>query len=492
MKANVAFLLFLIPFAAAIATPMVGLRYRAVCRILALTALSAMTVISLWSYVQIHTSGPIRYSLSGWPAPIGIEWVFDGLSGLLMVAISGIGLVALIFAGPAQRQDLGIRIVPYYTLIMMLVAALTGITLSADLFNIFVFLEVGALCSYGLVGVAGGRALVSAFRYLILGTVGASLYLLGVGYLYAATGTLNMEDLAQRLPHVLQSKAVLVGLNIMFIGLAIKMALVPLHGWLPDAYAHAPDAVSPLLASLVTKVALYAVVRITFWVLGAGSVLEQIPLMTLLNLAAILASVVGAFLALTQRDLKRMFAYGGISHVGLTLMGLTMGNETGFAGGVFYLINDAVMQASLFFIAGAALTRYQARDLEHLVRLRGQDPWIMTTLVVMALSMIGIPPTGGFFGKWYILLGALEAKNWMAAAAVIGATLLTMAYFVRIIEKVFVESGAAATPALPVRVDTPKPMQWSMGILTASILALGILSDWIITLILGSAIPNGI
>ena len=492
MKDNLVGLLFLIPFAAAIVTPMVGLRYRALCRPLAVSAVSAMTVISLWAYVEVLASGPIHYEFSGWPAPYGIEWVLDGLSGLLMVTFSAIGVVVLVFAGPVQLQHLGAKVVPYYTLISMFFAAMTGITLCADLFNLFVFLEVGALCSYGLIAVAGGRALMSAFRYLILGTIGASLYLLGVAYLYAATGTLNMADLAQRLPELVQSKAVLTGLNIMFIGLAVKMALVPLHGWLPDAYSHAPDAVSPLLASMATKVVLYAVVRLIFWVLGAGAVLDQIPLMTLLNFTGILTTVVGAFLALTQRDLKRMFAYGGISHVGLILMGMTMGNETGFAGGLFYLVNDAVMQATLFILAGTAIVYYQADDLDHLLRLRGRTPWILATLIIMAMSMVGIPPTGGFFGKWYIVLGAIEAGNWLAVAAVIGATLLTLGYFLRIMEKLFfVESGTAAPPTPVGGLEAPPAVRWSLGVLSASTLVLGLFSDRIITLILLSAIPKG-
>ena len=491
MKDNIVGLLFLIPFATAIVTPMVGLRYRALCRPLALGAVTAMTVVSLWGYVEVLASGPIRYTLSGWPPPFGLEWVLDGLSGLLMVTLSAIGLIALVFAGPVEPQQLGARAVPYYTLISMLFSALTGITLCADLFNLFVFLEVAALCSYGLIAVAGGRALISAFRYLILGTIGASLYLLGVAYLYAATGTLNMQDLAQRLPDLIQSKAVLMGLNIMFIGLAVKMALVPVHGWLPDAYSHAPDAISPLLAAMVTKVALYAVVRILFWVLGAGAVLENIPLMTLLNITGILATVVGAFLALAQRDLKRMFAYGGISHLGLILMGMTMGNATGFAGGLFYLINDAVMQATLFCLAGTASFYYQARDLEHLLRLRGQTPWIPAALIIVALSMIGIPPTGGFFGKWYIVLGAIEAGNWLAVAAVIGATLLTLGYFLKIIEKMFLETGTAVSPTSVGRRDPPPAVRWSLGVLSASIIALGLFSDRVIATILVSAIPKG-
>ena len=393
-------LLFLFPFLTAISMPMVGLKHREWCRPMALVAVSVMSVTALANFMAVLNHGEIRYAFSGWAAPIGIEWVDDGLASVIMVTISLLALIALIHAGPTSPQSLGPRIVPYYTLILLLISALTGIVFAADLFNVFVFLEVAALSGYALVGVAGGKALVSAFRYLILGTLGASLYLLGVGYIYAATGTLNMADLAQRVPELLTSKAIVGGLIFMFLGLAIKMALMPLHGWLPDAYTHAPEAISPFLASLVTKVALIAWIRIMFWVVGPHAEIAHVPVLILLTELGAIAAVVGAFLALTQHEIKRMFAYGGISHIGLILIGVGLGNPTGFAGGVFYLINDAVMQAALFFVAGTAIVQYGVRTIEDLGKLRGQAPWMIGALIILAMSMVGFPPTGGFFGKW--------------------------------------------------------------------------------------------
>ncbi|MCH7616028.1 MAG: hydrogenase 4 subunit B, partial [Nitrospinae bacterium] len=286
-------LLFLLPFLTAISLPMVGLKHREWCRPMAIAAVSAMSVASIANVVVVMDSGEIRYAFSGWAPPIGIEWVDDGLASVIMVTLSLLALISLINAGPTSSSALGQRIVPYYTLILLLIAAVTGIVFAGDLFNVFVFLEVAALSGYALVGVAGGKALVSAFRYLILGTLGASLYLLGVGYFYAATGTLNMADLAQRVPELMTSKAIVGGLIFMFLGLGIKMALMPLHGWLPDAYTHAPDAISPFLASLVTKVALIAWIRIMFWVVGAGAEIEHVPVLFLLEELGALAAVVG-------------------------------------------------------------------------------------------------------------------------------------------------------------------------------------------------------
>ena len=196
MSRHLPALLFLVPLFAAISMPIVCLRHRAWSRSIALSVLCSMIVFSIMNLINIFQHGEIRYAFSGWAPPLGVEWVADGLASVMLVALSLLGLVTLIFAGPTSPKDLGGRLVHFYTLILLLISALTGIVFAGDLFNLFVFLEVAALASYALVGVAGGKALMAAFRYLILGTLGASLYLLGVSYFYAATGTLNMADLA--------------------------------------------------------------------------------------------------------------------------------------------------------------------------------------------------------------------------------------------------------------------------------------------------------
>jgi multicomponent Na+:H+ antiporter subunit D len=489
MSRHLPALLFLFPLFAAISMPVVCLKHRTWSWPIAVAVLSSMAALSIMNLMSIMHNGEVRYAFSGWPPPLGIEWVADGLAGIMMVALSFLGLVALVFAGSTAPKDLGGRVVHFYTLILLLVSALTGIVFAGDLFNLFVFLEVAALSSYALVGVAGGRALVAAFRYLIFGTLGASFYLLGVSYFYAATGTLNMGDLAEKLPHLLTSKAVVGGLLFMFIGLGIKMALVPFHAWLPDAYAHAPDSVSPILAGLVTKVALLGWIRIIFWVLGAKIVLYDIPILLFIGVLGALAAVIGAVLALTQQDLKRMFAYGGISHIGIILIGVSQGNQTGFVGGVLYLLNDAVMQTALFFWAGVAMCQYGVRTLEDVGRIGEKAPWMTVALVILAMGMIGLPPTGGFFGKWYIILGALETSNYVAVGAVLLSTMLTLAYFVKLFERVF---RSTSTTSEMQRVATPLQFKLSLGVTSAAIVVLGLWSDSLVELLLHIALPPGL
>ena len=492
-------IIFLIPFLTAICMPMVGGKKRHWCRPMALAAVFAMCAAAVVNLCAVLEHGETHYAFGGWsistslPAPpVGIEWVNDQLASIMLVALSFLASACLIYGGLESTQSLGRRVVLYYTLILLLISSLAGIVLAGDIFNVFVFLEVAALSAYALVGVPGGKALVAAFRYLILGTLGASFFLLGVVFFYSATGTLNMADLAQQLaerPELMTSKTIIVGSTFLFIGLGIKMALFPLHGWLPGAYTRAPDAISPILAALMTKVALYVWVRIMFWVLGSHAEIGSVHLLALLGVLGALAAVAGALLALSQQDVKRMFAYGGISHIGLILIGVSQGNQTGFAGGMFYLINDAVMQAGVFFIAGAAIYQHGARTVDEWARLRAGSPWLTGALIILAMSMIGIPPTGGFFGKWHIMLSALEARNYLAVGAVVVATLLTMAYFQRLFVNIFRDRQASSSAA---RVEAPLSLKISVGVTSAAVIILGLCSDPIVKLFRDMAVSVGL
>ncbi len=479
-------ILFLLPLFAAISMPVVCLKHRHWSQPISVAILAAMVLVSILNLHNVVHHGEVRYVFSGWTVPLGIEWVADGLASIILVLLSVLGLLGVVFTVPTFQKSLGGRVVHYYTLILLLVSALVGMVFTRDLFNLFVFLEVAAISSYALIGVAGGRALFAAFRYLILGTIGASLYLLGVSYLYAVTGTLNMADMADRLPLLLSSKALIGGLLFMFIGLGIKMALVPFHAWMPEAYTHAPESVSPILASLVTKVALLAWIRIIYWVLNAPIIIFNIPILLLVAALGTLAAVIGAFLALAQRDIKMMFAYGGISHIGIILIGLGQGNQTGFAGGVFYLLNDAVMQAALFFLAGVAFCQYGVRTIDDLGRVGKQSLWLTGSLIVMALGMIGLPPTGGFFGKWYIILGALEAGNYVSVAAVVLSTLLTLACFVKLFEAIFRQTSTQLDAQSG---EIPLSFKLTLGITSTAIIIFGLFSAPIVQLLLDHALP---
>ena len=468
-------LVFLVPLLAAVGMPVAGHFNRSICRPLALTATALMALLAVASLGSIMSSGPVRYSLGGWQAPLGIEWVADEVSAS-MAAIAGVvGLLVLGFSGPLRESSLEGRATPYHSTVLLLLAGIIGVIYAGDLFNIFVFLEVVSLASYALVAVAGGRALLSAFRYLMIGALGATFYLLGVAYCYALTGTLNIADLAQRLPGLLDSRAAIGGIAFILIGLAIKMALLPVHAWLPDAYAHAPDSAAPLLASLVTKSAALVWARIFLWALIPANADAVQILNGVVSGVGIVAALGGALLAMRQSEIKRIFAYGGIAHIGLVMIGLGQQSDKATAGALFYIVNDAVTQAGLFVIAGVFAWRYGVRAIEDITRVRIRSPWIIAPLVIAAVGMVGIPPTGGFVGKWNILLGTLEAGNPLAGVAVLLTSLLTLAYFSPLLERVF--RTPPQNSAEPPKGEISWPVRLSMAVPAVGILGLGIFGD---------------
>jgi multicomponent Na+:H+ antiporter subunit D len=487
MKYQLPILLFLVPFVTAVAMPVLTARRRSWCRPLTLGAISVMIVLAVINLRVVLSEGAIEYPLGGWAAPLGIAWLNDALAAIIAVTMSSVALLSVVYGRVVVTPKLE-NSMPFYTLVLLFVSSLIGIIFAADLFNIFVFLEVAALTGYALVAADGGKALVYAFRYLLLGSFGAILYLLGVSYLYGATGTLNMADLATRLPDLITSTAVVGGLIFVFLGLSIKMALVPLHGWLPGAYANAPSAVAPLLASTVTKVALVAWVRIEYALIAPELEVSHVPVLVLLEDIGVLAAIVGGALALVQTDVKRMFAYGGISHIGLMLVGVSLGNSTALAGGLFYLINDAVMQAALFMIAGAALHYHGAQSLDDLKNVSQRSAWLTGALVVVAISMVGLPPTGGFFGKWNIVLGALEAEHYLAVFAVLASTLLTLGYFLRLFSCWFHQPVTMQSESLKVALS----LRVSLGIASVAMIVLGLASDSIVQVFLESLSGGGI
>ncbi|NKB39140.1 MAG: hydrogenase 4 subunit B [Gammaproteobacteria bacterium] len=488
MNSHLPILIFLVPFFVGVSMPILTAKRPSLCPDITLAAVIVMFLLAIANLYMVQTEGPIEYALGGWTAPIGIAWLNDSIAAIVVLTVTVVALLTLIYGRVIVSADLA-KSVPYYTLILIMISGLVGLVFAADLFNVFVFLEVAALSGYALVGAGGGKAQVYAFRYLLLGSFGATLYLLGLGHLYVVTGTLNMADLALRLPELMTSTAVVGGLIYIFLGLSIKMALIPLHSWLPDAYTNAPSAVTPLLASTVTKVALVAWVRIEYSLIAPNVEVSHVPVLVLLEELGVIAALIGGALALIQTDLKRMFAYGGISHIGLILIGVSLGNDTGFVGGMFYLINDAVMQAALFMIAGAILYYHKARTLDD---IRGvglhTSPWLTGALIVVAVAMVGLPPTGGFFGKWNIILGALEAEHYFAVFAVIASTLLTFGYFLKVFAAWFHQTEFVEAKSIKIS----SGLRVSLGAISILMIALGLMSDSVVQILLESVNNGGI
>jgi multicomponent Na+:H+ antiporter subunit D len=432
----------------------------AAAQVVGVVATATSTVLSVVALVTVVRDGPISYELGGWPPPIGIEYVLDPLSAYMALIVSVIGLMVLIYPVEAAFDLRPARGVPVYPLALLLLAGLMGVVLSGDLFHLFVFLEIYAIATYALVSLGGDRGVFASLRYLLLGTVGSGLYLLGVGFLYFMTGTLNMADLAAQLPEIADSPTVLGAMALIVLGLGLKMALFPLHVWLPDAHSYSPPGVAALLAAVQVKAGAYGLVRILFDVFGpaytGGTGLPVSVALTWFGLAGI---IVGSVMAIRQPDIKRMLAYSTVAQLGFIGFGIGLATPLALVGALLHVLNHAVMKSGLFLVAGGILQRTGLKTISRFSGLGPRMPWVMVGFVLFATSMVGIPPTAGFFSKFYLIWGAVDVGNWVGAIVVGGSSLLTAAYFLKLFEQLFVlepteEVVATATEPEPRIVGT--------------------------------------
>ena len=433
--------------------------------------------------------GPWHYYLGGWAPPWGIEYVVDPLGGGMAVLVALLATLVAIYAGPHLRAFSLRRTAVFDSLFLLLTSGLLGITLTGDLFNLYVFLEISSLAAYALLESGGGRAVAATFRYLLIGTIAASFYLLGLGYLYAVTGTLNMADLAMRLPEVGGGSAVTVGVMLIVVGLAIKMAVFPLHGWLPDAYTYAPPPVTMFIAAVMSKVSAYALLRLLFFVLPpTGSVETALAVLSWVAAAGILA---GSILALAQTDVRRMLAYSSVGQMGYVLLGLSLGNAAALTGALLHVMGHAVAKACLFGAVGSLPRQTVRAEIAGFAGASRRAPLTMAAFTLAALSLVGMPPTAGFFSKWYLLRGTLEADAWLFAAVLLISSLLSAIYFFRIIERIyFGPSPAAADPDRVLRRSEPQ-LQSLCPVITlgAAALLIGLCNGWLVTAVIRHALP---
>ncbi|MCD4766015.1 MAG: monovalent cation/H+ antiporter subunit D family protein, partial [Methanosarcinales archaeon] len=402
---------------------------------LTMFAVLLMTSSNLYTVI---TSGTIHYHLGGWTPPIGIEYVIDLLNGFVCIIIAFIGLMVAIYSIESITKELPNKIIPFYSIFLLLVTGLMGMTITGDIFNFYVFLEISSLAAYALIAMGDrGDGVVASFNYLIMGTVAASFILLGIGYLYAVTGSLNMADMQNLLPVIYDSKVVLAALAFFMVGFSIKIGLFPLHAWLPDAYTHAPSAASALIAGLMTKVGAYAMIRFMFSVFTPAFVIDITRMAEILTWAAALAIIVGSVLAIAQSDIKRMLAYSSISQIGYILLGVGLVNVIGMQGGLLHILNHSLMKCALFLVAGAIFYKTGIRNLHQFQGLGKKMPVTTTVFLIAGLSMIGVPGTVGFTSKWYLALGSINAGQWIFVVVILISSLLNIVYFWRVFDNIW-------------------------------------------------------
>ena len=416
----------------------------------------ASLAIAAWLLSEVLDHGALSYALGGWAAPWGIEYRIDGLGAFTLVIVTTVAAVVF----PLCRASVEAEVEParrhlFYAALMLSLAGMAGIAVTGDLFNLFVFLEIASLAAYVLVAFGrGGAAKLAALRYLVAGTVGATFVLIGIGLLYATTGSLNMADIAGRLPQVQQSTALKSAFAFLVIGIAIKMALFPLHAWLPNAYARAPSVVGAFLAGSSTKVAVYALIRVVFGVFGADYAFARLSVDWVLLPCAAAGVIAGGVVALYQSDVRRMFAWSSVAQVAYMALGAALASAAGLSAALVHMMNHALMKAAIFLALGGIVYRMGAVSIDALAGIGRRMPLTLAGLVVASLGLVGVPFTAGFVSKWTLLRAALQGDAWLLATVIVAGSLLTLLYTGRIVEAACLRSpppgiasaGAAEAP----------------------------------------------
>lgn len=480
-----------IPFiflAWALLIPILGAFRRAWIPPFALLGSASSAGFSLFGFLARQGEAPIRYGFGGWDPPVGIEFVYDGLAAFMVLVINGVATMAFWHSMRVSGRELEGKTMPFYALAMLMMLGLNGIVLTGDLFNLFVFLEISSLSAYSILAVGRTAASFAAFRYLIMGTVGGSLYLLGVGFLYTVSGTLNIIDLKAMLPDIASQPSIVTGLILIVTGIGIKAAMFPMHGWLPDVYTSANSTSSALIAPIGTKVAAYVLIRILLFMFGVQLMDAVIPLRTIIGFLASAGILYGSILAIRQTDLKRMLAYSSVSQIGYILLGIGLANPMGFLGAILHVLNHAVMKACLFLVAGNIQYREGHTDMGRFTKAYSRRyPWTLLAFTMAAISMIGLPPMAGFFSKWYLAMGAVQGRQWLFLGAILASSLLNAVYFFRILERVYLRNPRDAggeEPAGETANEVPASMLAPTLVLAFGLLAIGLANAWIASTIL--------
>ena len=428
-----------IPLVTAFLLPVFAKRGKAVATVLANLATISLLVLAIGSIGQSRV-----YEVGRWSIPLGINLVLDGLSSLLLLAISVVSSAAMLFSVRYMEQYTAKA--KYLSLFLLMVAGMNGVALSGDIFNLFVFLEIASLASYALVGFGcGHEELEASFKYMVLGTIASIFILFAVALVYGNTGSLNMAYISEAIQSNGLNPGLTFALGLFIVGFGLKAALVPFHAWLPDAHPSAPAPISAMLSGILIKtLGVYALARVVFNIFG-------ISLATgwLLLTFGIVGMLVGAFMAFGQWDLKRLLAYSSISQVGYVMLGIGLGGliiakdgnlawaSLAILGGLFHLLNHAVYKSLLFLTSGSIQMSTGTRQLREMGGLAEKLPVTRATCTVASAAIAGIPPFSGFWSKLILVIASVQAGYYWVAAIIVFVSLCTLIMYLKVQRYVF-------------------------------------------------------
>ena len=402
---------------------------RTLQRIATSVTLALLLANAIWLFSQVRSDGILVSNMGGWPAPVGITLVGDTLAAvMLVVSAAMLMIVALYTVGSDAGDDSSAAFHPVY---LLLAAGISASFVTGDLFNLYVAFEVMLISSYVLLTINGSRSQVHAgMTYVVISLIASVLLVIGIGWVYAATGTVNMADISIAMPGI--EPAVRTGLGVYFLLVfGIKAGLFPLFFWLPDAYPTAPAPVTAVFAGLLTKVGVYTIIR------SQTLLFPHDGAWPLLLVLAGITMIVGALGAIAQDDMRRILSFQSVSHVGFMLMGLGLFTVFGLAATIFYVINHIVVNTALFLIAGRVEQLTGSANLRDTGGLLHRYPWLASGYGIAALSLAGIPPLAGFAAKLGLIQAAALEHSWLIMATALLASLLAIYVITKIWSGVF-------------------------------------------------------
>lgn len=445
---------------------------------------AAILICAAAMLFAVHTTGePMHYRLGSWPEEYGIGYTVDALNGYVILVVALIGFLTTVYAKhsvaaeiPKDRHHL------FYSVWLLAIAGLIGITVTGDTFNIYVLLEISSLTIYTLIALGGNRdrrALVASLKYLILGSIGATFILLGIGYLLMLTGTLNMADMHAKLIELREAgeltdnRTVFVSFAFLMVGLSLKMALFPLHLWLPNAYTYAPSAVSALVAATATKVGVYMTFRFVFTIYGG--VYDTSADLQFLALCACAGILVSSVAAIQQADVKRVLAYSSVGQIAYIVLGFSLANGPGVTASVIHIFNHAIIKGGMFMAVGAVALRVGGTKVEDFKGIGRKMPLTMAAFTVGGCGLIGVPMTAGFISKWYLVAGTMQEGYWGMALVVLLGGVLALIYIWRLVEIIWLTKPDDPDEQLE---EAPLTMLIPMWILIGASILFGIDAGW--------------
>jgi len=484
-----------IPLFVAVLIPIIALRKKNWAMPLAAITLAASLILSAMLIPHVRASGYLSYHLGSWEPPFGIEMRVDFLGAFMMVLISAISLIVAIYSrkyiapDPTEKErtfyfygeemEEGKRPV-YYSLLLVLAASMLGFVASGDIFNMFVFFELMAICSYGLVAIPGTRLPIrAAIKYMLMAVPAAMVALLAIGLLYSVTGTLNLADLAHRVASSDYSQIIIISYVLLVVGFAVKAAIFPLHMWLPDAHSKAPSPISALLSALIVKMGIFGILRVSYSAYGSyfPEALSWVANTLLWTAGA--AIIYGAVMAIRQKDFKLMIAYSTVMNIGYIVLGFALTDLTGLLGSTYHIMAHALAKACFFLCAGSIISRSGYQKIAELKGAARKMPLTCAAFALASLSLVGIPPTAGFVGKWYLISGSLTTGNAFLGAIILVGSVLAAVYCFRVVYYMFFLPPSSGLWQEDTR-ESPLSMVVPTWIMAVSAVVLGVISSLIL------------